>query len=104
MQAIEFFFFAALIFIVTIIFAIMSFFYKYVDLSGQDDTASRAESPNLGQNHNESSALVSNGGGVTAGQKQPYTASTPPPTESEGESIFDKDVKSREGTQSESEF
>ena len=36
-QVIEFFFFAALIFVVTIVFAIMSFFYKYVDLTGRDE-------------------------------------------------------------------
>ena len=33
MQAIEFFFFAACIGVVAILFAVMSFFYKYVDLS-----------------------------------------------------------------------
>ena len=36
-QVIEFFFFAALIFVVTIVFTIMSFFYKYVDLTGCDE-------------------------------------------------------------------
>ena len=36
-QVIEFFFFTALIFVVTIVFAIMSFFYKYVDLTGRDE-------------------------------------------------------------------
>lgn len=82
----------------------MSFFYKYVDLSGQDDAASRGESPNLGQTHDESSALVSNGGGDMVGQKQPYTTSPPPLAESDRESIFDKDIKSGEVTHSESEF
>ena len=36
MQALEFFFFAILIGVVTFIFAVMSFFYKYVDLSEPD--------------------------------------------------------------------
>ena len=49
-QALEFFFFAACIGAVAILFAVMSFFYKYVDLStydqlqegggGEDDTSS----------------------------------------------------------------
>lgn len=57
-QSIEFFFFAALIFGVTIIFAIMSFFYKYVDPaqlshSDQSDTSTDSGGP-----IDESSALV----------------------------------------------
>lgn len=83
----------------------MSFFYKYVDLTGQDDTLSRGNSPNLEQNHDESSALVSNEGGIgVVDQKRPYTSSPTHLSESEGESFPDKDVKSGEVTRSESEF
>ena len=58
-QAIEFFFFAGLIFVVTIIFAIMSFFYKYVDLSDRDDNnPSSQDSAYDSKSHNEYSALI----------------------------------------------
>ena len=59
-QVIEFFFFAALIFVVTIIFAIMSFFYmKYVDLSDRDnDPLSRDSTYNSKSSHDDYSALL----------------------------------------------
>ena len=54
-QAIEFFFFAACIGAVAILFAVMSFFYKYVDLSTynqpQDDSSHDVSS-------DETSALI----------------------------------------------
>ena len=103
-QSIEFFFFAALIFGVTIIFGIMSFFYKYVDLSGQDDASPSGGSPYLVKNQDESSALVSNGVGGSGDQKQPYATSPPYVTDSEGDSFLDKDRVSGEVTRSESEF
>ncbi len=67
MQSIEFFFFAALVFAVTIIFAIMSFFYKYVDpaqLSHTDQSDISADSS--GGTLDESSALVERSQLVTA--------------------------------------
>ena len=57
-QAIEFFFFAGLMFMVTIVFAIMSFFYKYVDLSSDEDKPSSRDSAYSSKSHDESSALV----------------------------------------------
>ena len=44
LQAIEFFFFAVCIGAVAILFALMSFFYKYVDLSTYKDTSSQSSS------------------------------------------------------------
>ena len=58
LQVIEFFFFAGLIFVVTIIFAIMSFFYKYVDLS---DRADNPMSRDSAYDSNESSVLLASG-------------------------------------------
>ena len=58
LQVIEFFFFAGLIFVVTIIFAIMSFFYKYVDLS---DRADNPMSRDSAYDSNESSVLIASG-------------------------------------------
>ena len=55
-QAIEFFFFAGVIFVVAIIFGIMSFFYKYVDLSNRDISQDSAYNS---KSHDESSALIS---------------------------------------------
>lgn len=54
LQAVEFFFFAACIGAVAILFAIMSFFYKYVDLS------KRVQASNLAsdEDQDESRALV----------------------------------------------
>ena len=62
-QVIEFFFFAGLIFVVTIIFAIMFFFYiKYVDLSNRDDDPlSRDSAYNSKSSHDDDycySALI----------------------------------------------
>ena len=57
-QAIEFFFFAGLMLLVTIIFAIMSFFYKYVDLSGGNDQPSSRDSAYSSKSHDENSALI----------------------------------------------
>ncbi len=58
-QSIEFFFFAILIFAVTIIFAIMSFFYKYVDPAqiAQSDQSDEDASGG-GGGSDESSALI----------------------------------------------
>ena len=57
-QVIEFFFFAGLIFVVTIIFAIMSFFYKYVDLSDREDNPMSRDSA---YDSNEYSVLLASG-------------------------------------------
>ena len=99
-QAIEFFFFAGLIFVVTIIFGIMSFFYKYVDLTGHDEEPSNRDSTS----HDESSALIVDNGTVLDDQKQPYTSPPMYATESEGELVWDKSGMSGEATRSESEF
>ncbi len=58
-QSIEFFFFSALIFAVTIIFAIMAFFYKYVDPAqiAVSDESNRDTSAG-GGGSDESSALI----------------------------------------------
>ena len=58
LQVIEFFFFAGLIFVVSIIFAIMSFFYKYVDLG---DRADNSMSRDSAYDSNESSVLIASG-------------------------------------------
>ncbi len=58
MQTMEFFFFAGLIFVVTIIFAIMSFFYKYVDLSDRDDDPLSRDSVYNSKSHDDCSALL----------------------------------------------
>ena len=101
-QAIEFFFFAALIFVVTIIFGIMAFFYKYVDLTGQDDETSNGGSPYVdGKPQDESSALIVENGGGLDDPKQTYTSTPNYATESEGELDWDKSGKSGK---SESEF
>jgi hypothetical protein len=55
LQAIEFFFFAVAIGAVTVIFAIMTFFYKYVELNSPP-----VESAN--PSHEESKALISSSG------------------------------------------
>ena len=57
-QVIEFFFFTGLIFVVTIVFAIMSFFYKYVNLSDRDDNPMSRDSA---YDSNECSALLASG-------------------------------------------
>ena len=102
-QALEFFFFAGLIFVVTIIFAIMSFFYKYVDLTGRDEDAT--SSGHDDSSHDESSALIAENGTSLEDQKQPYTSSPPAyATESEGEQIWDKSGLSSDANRSESEF
>lgn len=54
MQAIEFFFFAILIAAVAVLFAVMSYFYKYVDLSDRgQSTENSTDSPK-----DETSALI----------------------------------------------
>jgi len=54
MQAIEFFFFAILIAAVAVLFAVMSYFYKYVDLSDHgQSTENSTDSPK-----DETSALI----------------------------------------------
>ena len=86
----------------TVVFGIMAFFYKYVDLTGRDDEPS----PNDPSSQDESSALiVANGTGLEE-QKQPHSSSPPPTyvTESEGEQIWDKSVLSGDVSRSESEF
>ena len=52
MQAIEFFFFAACIVGVAVLFAIMAFFYKYVDLSAHNQPVIN------NQSSDETSALI----------------------------------------------
>ena len=52
MQAIEFFFFAACIVGVAVLFAIMAFFYKYVDLSAPSQPLTNDQSSD------ETSALI----------------------------------------------
>ena len=86
---------------VTIIFAIMSFFYKYVDLTGRDEEPS---SPHDSSSQDESSALIAKNGTSLDDQKQPYTSSPAYATESEGEQIWDKSGLSGDATRSESEF
>ena len=54
MQAIEFFFFAILIAVVAVVFAVMAYFYKYVDLSQRDQPSDDSESPP----RDETSALI----------------------------------------------
>ena len=86
---------------VTIVFAIMSFFYKYVDLTGRDEEPSSSHD----SSQDESSALIVDNGTSLEDQKQPYTTSPPAyATESEGEQIWDKSGLSGDGTRSESEF
>jgi hypothetical protein len=106
MQAIEFFFFAGLIFVVTIIFAIMSFFYKYVDLTGRDDETSPSSHDDSSQD--ESSALIAENGTRLDDQKRPPTSSPPAyVAESEGEQKRDKSGGSSgsgDGIRSESGF
>ena len=58
MQAVEFFFFAGLMLLVTIIFAIMSYFYKYVDLSSGDNKPLSRDSAYSSKSHDESSSLI----------------------------------------------
>ena len=70
MQAIEFFFFADLIFVVTIIFAIMSFFYKYVDLSDQAADPLSQDSAHNSKSHDDYSALIASS---SREQKPQYT-------------------------------
>ena len=86
-----------------IIFAIMSFFYKYVDLSGQDEDPPEGKAPFADQD--ESSALIGeNGNGANEQTHQLHTSTQRYVTESEGESVFDKDGKYEDATRSESEF
>ena len=70
MQAIEFFFFAGLIFVVTIIFAIMSFFYKYVDLSDRAADPLSRDSAYNSKSHDDYSALIASS---SREQKPQYT-------------------------------
>ena len=96
MQALEFFFFAILIGIVTAVFAVMSFFYKYVDLStkaGSKSGSGASTPPTLRQD--ESSALVMDKGSEENGVRANYTSETEGVT---GTSEFPKD------SPSESEF
>ena len=62
MQAMEFFFYAGLTLVVTIIFAIMSFFYKYVDLRGggntEPPTSPSRDSAYNSKSLDENSALI----------------------------------------------
>ena len=90
---------------VTIIFAIMSFFYKYVDLTGHDEDPSPSNHDDSSQD--ESSALITENGTRLDDQKHPPTSSPPAyVTESEGEQIWDKSGQGLSGdaTRSESEF
>ena len=74
-QAIEFFFFAALIFVVTIIFGIMAFFYKYVDLTGQGNGTLNGNSPYVGAKpQDERSPLIVNSDGGLGGPIQNYAS------------------------------
>lgn len=84
-QAVEFFFFAVCIITLAIIFAIMSYFYKYVDISnGKVD-----QSNNLAvdrQDHTETSALVVSGNSPEEEKRTKYTSEKEdgvPPSESE---------------------
>ena len=54
MQAIEFFFFAILIAVVAVVFAVMAYFYKYVDLSQRDQPSDDSGSTP----RDETSALI----------------------------------------------
>ena len=53
-QALEFFFFAACIGAIAILFAVMSFFYKYVDLSTYNKLQTEGSDPSL----DETRALI----------------------------------------------
>ena len=80
----------------------MAFFYKYVDLSGHDDEPSSRGSPYQGKDQDESSALIvdnGNSSGLEDGQPPKKYVS-----ESEGDSLFDKDTKTSDLTRSESEL
>ena len=80
----------------------MSFFYKYVDLTGQDDETLNGNSPYVGgKPHDESSPLIVKSGGELDDPKQTYTSTPNYVTESEGELDWDK---SGEATKSQSEF
>ena len=84
---------------VTIVFAIMTFFYKYVELRDEEDDETKypstGSSPTHDRGHDESTALVGNGiGGAVEERKATYT-------ESEGDTFLDKDGLA---SRSESEF
>ena len=69
LQAIEFFFFAILIAVVAIVFAVMAYFYKYVDLSQRDQPSDESESPPK----DETSALILDKQDAEGESKQGYT-------------------------------
>ena len=69
LQAIEFFFFAILIAVVAVVFAVMAYFYKYVDLSQRDEPSDESESPP----RDETSALILDKQGTEGESKQGYT-------------------------------
>ena len=69
LQAIEFFFFAILIAVVAVVFAVMAYFYKYVDLSQRDEPSDESESPP----RDETSALILDKQDTEGESKQGYT-------------------------------
>lgn len=69
LQAIEFFFFAILIAVVAVVFAVMAYFYKYVDLSQRDQPSDESESPP----RDETSALILDKQDAEGESKQGYT-------------------------------
>ena len=69
MQAIEFFFFAILIAVVAVVFAVMSFFYKYVDLSERGQLAADTADPPK----DETSALIMGKQNAEEDSKTGYT-------------------------------
>lgn len=81
-QAIEFFFFAASIVALSILFATMSFFYKYVDLSNYGQTT---EDPSAEPEDEDSALMNGESSKPLENKRNSYTTETPPTPHSESE-------------------